>query len=254
MKERILIYGPPKVGISSFLAGIPTGKFIELGNGLSRHNIERVPVSSYEKIILFLNQRLQAVKEDDSQKYIIFDHLLGLEQVIFKHVCEKHPLSPDKKNSSIESIPYGKGYTLALELLSDLLALLDRVIAKKGVGVIIAAHATRVNYSTPFMENLTSYTPMISSTRKIGSRQEQTTFDILKVWMDAILFVEQQNFITGGFGKTDDFNLDDRVIFTKRKPWFEAGCRFDWPDTIPFKTEVFNSYLGLKENDPTKPD
>lgn len=229
MSKCIIIYGPSKIGISSFLSKAPECIFINPGNGLKHLNCKTIKDStSYGVIMDTLDKMLKMEKSKFPFKYIVIDHLIGLESLIFKHVCEVN------KISHVDYFNYGKGHQIAFIMLQDLLAKIEKLADEKDLTIFLVGHSISESYSSLFQENLTQ--SVLYTTIK---PPKESVNDWLKIWSDAMVYVDDYNLVMGGYN-IESMSSDRAIsIYTEKRPSFEAGNRFGWPFWVNLKWEDF---------------
>ena len=134
---RILIYGEPKVGKSSFAAASPNPLFLDIEKGLDNLNVAKVAV---ENMFDFNNACDAFLKQDHDFKTLVIDSADWLEALIHQDIVEKSKADSitDKSNAATS---YGQGYIKAASNLSKVLEKLDNIRLTKRVSIIIIAHA-----------------------------------------------------------------------------------------------------------------
>ena len=251
MAKRIIIYGPSKVGISSFLAENKAALFIDTFNSLGHLDVKKPKNSSSLELIYATIDKLIVTNKDTPEKNpydtLVIDHLLGLERLIYKYVCKKNNIE------DLEYFKYGKGHHLAFIELQRFLDKLDQLSRHdvKPMNVVIAAHATTELYTTLYQEN-TAHS-VLSTT--IKPPKENVT-EYLKAWSDGLFYVDDYNTVTGGYFRNPELEttVDSARIFTKSRPNFDAGSRFVKAPEVPLKWEYFSIALnwGEKVAEPVK--
>jgi hypothetical protein len=265
MTKRIIVYGPSKIGISSFLAKNEQALFIDTFDSLGRFSnkirivdtktprykkvkisdteikqIQLTPLESLYQIIRRLNNyNNEPIEKNQYYEYntLIIDSLFGLEQIIHNHICAAN------KIDDIEYLKYGKGHHLAYLELKRFLEKLDELARNpiKPMNVIIAAHSTIETYTTLYQEN-TSRSVLSTSIKP----PKENVAEFLKVWSDGLLYVDDFNTVTGGYFRQ---NLEEITgcsvkIFTKARPNFDAGCNFIESATINLTWQELQNFLG----------
>lgn len=139
---KLLIWGPPAVGKSTFAAGAEDAIFIEAEDRTGHLDVARLPVKSWEEV--FEAIKAVATAEGRPYKTIVFDTIDAMELLLFEF------LARDAGESSHEDIGGGwfKFRTPMLKQLKRFVNQLDR-LTHKGFQVVILAHAQTKSYQPP---------------------------------------------------------------------------------------------------------
>ena len=132
---RIMIYGSEGVGKSTFAALAPNPVFVQTEDGLSEIDCSKFPLAkSFDDVVL----QLQAVR-DEQHDYgtVVIDSLDWLERLVWDRVCADYGVKSIEKADG----GYGKGYVHALTYWRQIVSLLNDIRARKGMAVILIAHA-----------------------------------------------------------------------------------------------------------------
>ncbi len=106
-----LTYGTSGVGKTTFAANMPSPVFIQTEDGAGNLTLQAFPIAkSYDDVM----SAITALCEKHEYQTVVIDSLDHLEPLIWKKVCE------DNNVKSIEQLTYGKGYTMALDLITEL--------------------------------------------------------------------------------------------------------------------------------------
>ena len=144
-----------------------------------------------------------------------------LEPLIWGEVCRKL----DKP--SIESIPYGKGYTEALPIWREFLDTLDRLRAR-GMATILIAHSEIKRFDAPDSDPFDRY----------QIKLHKGAAALVQEWADVIGFAQFETTVKKtdtGFGatRTRGIGTGRRLLHVVEKPAYVAKNRYGLPDTLP---------------------
>jgi hypothetical protein len=230
---RVLVVGVEGVGKSTFAANAPSPVFLAPEDGTASLDVARLPEPQHWTDIFDAVELLS--REAHSFKTLVVDTVDWAEPLCWKSVCE------DGKKSSIEDFGYGKGYTAALERWRMLLSRLDALRERKGMHIILLAHAQVRTFKNPDIE--------IGDYDRYELKLHQKTSGVLKEWSDAVLFANYETLVK----RDKDNDLDHksrgrgifdgkRVLHTTRHAAWDAKNRYELPHTIPLSWEAFWSH------------
>ena len=222
---RIMIYGSEGVGKSTFAALAPNPVFVQTEDGLSEIDCSKFPLAkSFDDVVL----QLQAVR-DEQHDYgtVVIDSLDWLERLVWDRVCA------DYGGKSIEKADggYGKGYVHALTYWRQIVSLLNDIRARKGMAVILIAHAAVERFEDPEHAAYDRYTP----------RLHKKACSLVCEWVDAVLFASRRMRVDSTTGKAAPVGADggERILRTNGSPACIAKNRFGLPTELPLSWSAF---------------
>lgn len=210
---RLLIYGSEGVGKSSWCASAPKPVFIPTEDGLDQIDCESFPLANtYDE---FINHLTALVNEDHEYRTVVIDSLDWLERLIWDHLCKLYGAK------SIEKIEggYGKGYAIALTYWRNVIDLLRILREKKGMIVIMIAHAKVETYSDPESTSFNRFSP----------RLHKAATALICEWCDAILLATRE------LGAARGDKGGDRIIRTIGSASCVAKNRYSLPEVLPLE-------------------
>lgn len=217
---RILIYGPPKMGKSTFASLAPAPVFIQTEDGLDAIDVPAFPLAQSFGDVLNAIEQL-ATQEHDRQT-VVMDSADWLERLIHNQVCKEQNVK------SLESIGYGKGYVFAIDMWRQYIDATNYLRDNKNMVVINIAHSQIKRFENPETDAYDRY----------QIKMHDKASALLMENSDVILFVNEQVNITKsqeGFSKrVRAIGEGERVLYTESRPSFVAGNRFSLPAEIPF--------------------
>lgn len=220
LPPRILIYGPPKLGKSTFGSLAPAPVFIQTEDGLDALGVDAFPLA--EKFSDVLSAIGQLAEEEHAFQTVVVDSTDWLEKLIHKQVCE------EKKVASLEDIGYGKGYMFALDLWRQYLDGLNYLRTERSMVVIQIAHSQIKRFENPETDSYDRH----------QIKMHEKASALLMEQSDIILFVNEQVHVKKaqeGFSERKRaVGTGDRVLYTEGRPSFVAGNRYSLPAEIPF--------------------
>lgn len=218
---RILIFGPHGVGKSTFGADAPSPIFLPTEDGLGMLDVPRFPIpASFDEAMECMNV---LATEQHSYTTLVQDTLDWLEPMIWQKVCQMNGVG------TIEAIPYGKGYAMALDLWRDYLSAINYLRDERGMMIIQIAHTEIKRFESPDSD---AYDRYVIKLHKGASA-------LVQEHSDCVFFVNYKTSVTQedvGFNQKRKraIGSGQRVIYTQEKPAFTSKNRYGLPDSIPF--------------------
>jgi hypothetical protein len=239
---RIVMYGTPKIGKTTFAASIPDNIIMDIEGGSGFHDVARVEKDQLNTYIDFKNWLAQIETGQHAFKVLTIDTVDWLEKLVFTHAAQTHG------KQSISDVPYGAGYGTAQDIWRSVLDTLDRIRDTRGMMVLMLAHEQQRKINDPQVGTYDKFTIKLQD-KDNGS----TSASIIKEWCDAILFVDLETFVqsekAGGMGqKVNRAMGGERVIHTVEAPAFLAGNRYGLPAQLPFTWAALSGALGEAMN------
>lgn len=228
---RALLFGPEKIGKSTFGSEAPKPIFICAEEGTENLDVARMRredggmPETWQDVL----DGVHALEvEQHDFKTVVLDTLDWMEPLIWRHLCVEH------KATSIEEVGggYGRGYAAAVDEWRKLLSALERVRAIKGMHVILLAHSWVKNFKDPESEGYDRYQLKINE--KAAAK--------IKEWPDAVLFTNYRTFAVTDKKTKRVRGVDDgaRVIYTTRRAAFDAGNRYSLPHEMNLSWSEFH--------------
>lgn len=222
---RIMIYGSEGVEKSTFAALAPNPVFVQTEDGLSEIDCSKFPLAkSFDDVVL----QLQAVR-DEQHDYgtVVIDSLDWLERLVWDRVCADYGVKSIEKADG----GYGKGYVHALTYWRQIVSLLNDIRARKGMAVILIAHAAVERFEDPEHAAYDRYTP----------RLHKKACSLVCEWVDAVLFASRRMRVDSTTGKAAPVGADggERILRTNGSPACIAKNRFGLPTELPLSWSAF---------------
>lgn len=220
---RVLAYGVPGVGKSSFGAASPRPIFLASEDGTSHLDVERFPSPLAWQDVIDATDAL--LRDDHSYKTIVLDTLDWMEPLVWRHVAAMH------RADSIDAIPFGRGFNEAVTVWRSLLARLDRLVSVRRMNVVMLAHAVIKRVDDPQTGPFDRY--------RIPLHEKSA--DVLREWVDALLFARHEVKTVERNGKTRGVSSGHRVLHTTWTAAYDAKNRFDLPEVLPLDWSEFEA-------------
>lgn len=231
---RVLAYGPPGVGKTTFGASAPKPIFIQTEDGADIVGADRLPrPETYSDVEAQLEM---IIKEDHDYSTLVIDSLDWLEPLVYRHVCETH------KWKHIEDPGYGKGYQIAGDVWRRFVSGVNAVRDQKNMIIIILAHSQVKRFEDPDSEPYDRY--------EIKTHKNASA--VMMEHCDLIGFCTYQTTVKEtdtGFGRkrTRAMSTGERVIKTQAAPAFIAKSRYPIPAELPLDWNALEAAIFSKE-------
>ncbi|VTS03354.1 ATP-binding protein [Tuwongella immobilis] len=174
---RLLIYGTPGIGKSTFGSQAPNPIFLPTEDGLDVIDCAKFPLmTNYSEVREAL---VELYREKHDFETLVVDSLDWLERLVWAKTCEKFGV----KNIEKVDGGWGKGYILALDLWNETIDLLSQLRLDRGMAIILIAHAKVEKFEDP--EAAMSYD-------RYSPRLHKHASAMFIEWCDAILFATRK--------------------------------------------------------------
>lgn len=227
---RLVIYGTDGVGKSTFAAHAPSPIFIPTEGGISTIRVPAFPIATEFSQVL---DALTALSMDEHPyQTVVLDSLDWLERLIHEYTAR------EKGKDSIEDLPYGRGFTFALEHWRNVLRGLD-FLRGRGMTVICIAHAEIKRFDAPDSEPYERY----------QLKLHKGASALLREWADVVGFAHREVFTQkadAGFNKVivRGVGSGTRLLALDERPSYHAKNRYSLPEKIPLSWQSFVTALA----------
>ena len=225
---RIMVYGQEGVGKSTFGASAPGAIFVQTEDGLGEIDTCKFPLAqNFGDVVAALT----ALRDEDHNfRTVVIDSLDWLERLIFDEVCKEFGVRSIEKADG----GYGKGYVDALVHWRKVLAILDDLRNKRGMMVILLAHAKVERFEDPENMAYDRYAP----------RLHKHAASLISEWVDAVMFATKRMRVskdgdTRAIAAPIGADGGERVLRTNGSPACVAKNRFGLPNEIPLLWDAF---------------
>lgn len=194
--HTILVYGPSKIGKSTWCAQAEGALFLATEAGLNNLDVFQVPIGSWED---FLNACKEVAEGKHNFKTIIVDTIDNAYRMCAEYICQKFKIEHES------DLGYGKGYAL---VNNEFYRVLNK-LALLPYGLYLISHSQERELETR-TGKLTRIVPTLPEKAR----------KIVIGMVDVILFCDLE-LVTGADGKP----TQKRVLRTKPNVNYEAGDR-----------------------------
>jgi len=229
---RMVIYGGHGIGKSTLASQFPAPIFISTEDGLDSLDVTSFPKSSHVNDVVSNIKTL--IKEDHNFKTVVIDSVDWLiEPLIISNVESSH---------EAKDLAYGKGQMLVAEEFREILQGLDVLRLKRGMNVVLIAHAAVVKFEDPRTEPYDRYQP------KLPNRCNA----LLQEWADVIAFAAFKVIIRKsdtGFNnqKTRGVTTGERLLHFVENPAYAAKNRYSCPSEIEMTIENLEKLIPISK-------
>lgn len=222
--RRVLLYGTHGIGKTTLGAACDSPIFIPTEDGLAEIEAPRFPLC--ESLEAF-NAAVAALASHPHEfRTVVLDSADWLERLIWQDVARA------ERTSSIDAIPYGKGFGMARDRFAQVLASLDRLRNEFGMGVLLIAHAAIERFQNPETDPYDRFAPKL----------HKHTSALVQEWADEVLFCSYKVVTrTSGEGfnkRTKGLGSGERVIYAEERPGHVAKSRCGLRPEIPFDQDL----------------
>ena len=227
---RLVIFGEPKVGKTSFAAKAPSPLLIQTEDGAAGLRIPKIPKTpckDWEELIEALSQ---VRSQEHGLKTLIIDTLDKAEHLAQKQVLRK---VFDRKKDKY--MAFYKGPIMAGEMISEVLYYLDCIRSEKGMNIILIAHDGLQQGANALGEDFKKWAPSLS----------KYAWNRVRDWADQIGHAQSQFAVIDGKAKELG---KDRWLHFRGSPGRDAGCRvgYEMPEKIKLNWDEYQSHMGDK--------
>ena len=232
----LVFFGVEGIGKSTIASKMPNPLFLDTEGGTVRLNVRRIRIKTWEDLLA----AIKYVSENPGLcKTLVIDTADWAELQCIQYVCNKNRVS------SIEAIPFGKGYTFIADEFSSLLKQLS-ALRDQGIHIVVIAHAKPRKFELP---------------EEIGGQYDRYEMKLskqvaplLKEWCDALFFCNYKTYVVTTESNTKKATGGKRVMYTSHNPCWDAKNRFGLKEELDLDIKEISHLFaeeGVKE--PEKP-
>jgi hypothetical protein len=231
---RILIYGPDKVGKTSWAVGARPPLYnkgaddaivLQTESGAELIDVARFPLAETWDDVLGAVDELSTGEHKYSK--LVVDSVDWLEGLARDYVCAKHG------KSNLEAFGFGKGYSLVFDEMRTLLFKLERLRVDRKMHIIGVAHSAIRTFKNPEGPDFDRYEA------KLQASNNANVAGLWKEWPEYVLFANFEVLTNDKDGKVKGVTSPSRYIGTRRTAAYDAGSRLAIPEKLPLDWATF---------------
>lgn len=232
---KIVIYGEDGVGKTKFACGAPNPIVVGTEDGAHRYGATETPVA---KSLQDLEDTLLELASTKGAGYktLVLDAMDGIETLVERATCK------EKKVDSLEDIGYGKGTMFMRDRFLKFLDLVDTCRTEGGMNVIMIAHSHVKKINDPSQP-----APYDRHQLKLDDKNAAK----IREWSDAVLFACNETFVKTDKSGNKGKGIGDgkRIMFTERRPAYDAKNRDGLPHKMDLSFDAFNEAINRSDAD-----
>lgn len=224
----VLIYGTDGIGKSTFGADAPNPIFIGNEDGTNFIDVARMP--SCKDWFSFREQLVEILTGEHDFKTLVIDSLDWLETLMHKSICETYKV----KSINNAAGGFGNGLKEALTEWAKIKDTLNSIREKRKMNIILIAHAENIPFNDPTTQ---------ATYDRYQLKIDKKAAAFFKEYVDFLLFANFEITTAKEGNKTRAFGDGMRLLYTERRPGFDAKSRKSLPFSMPLSWADFEKSL-----------
>jgi hypothetical protein len=223
--DKVFLYGIEGVGKSTFAAAAPNPIFIAAEDGI--RNLDPVPESfpTPEKFQDVLDAIAELETAQHGYQTLVIDTIDYVDGLIRDEVCRRNGWTAEEFDA------YGRGLKVTPDEHRRMIAAVDRLVAARGMNVVVMAHARTKNFKNPAGADYLRYEPNLGG---------DVAPALWKYWAEAVLFGTHEAFVQVSKSGSEDpalkrgkgVSTGRRVIYTEWNAAYDAKNRYGLPPVL----------------------
>jgi len=234
---KILIYGEPGVGKTTFSTSAPKSILFNIEKGgADRIECFRMFQKEPETLQEIAEAINALIEQDHDFKWIAVDTIDWLEMMLMDEICRVN------KVARIDALAYGKGYQIMLEYWQRFIKKLEELQEKRKMGVILIAHDQITQVRDPLTDPYDRHSLALN----------KNSANIITQWVEEIGFVHKELAVvtySENFGqkKKKAISENERIIsFDPCNESYLSKTRIGMPAKIALDWAEFEKHLYSK--------
>lgn len=230
-------YGPEGVGKSTLGAKSDRPIFITPEGGVDQltdandHPCEEMPnIISWDDLTKAI---VSLSTEQHNFKTLVLDSADWIEGL-----CHQKIIGTSGKTITTVNGGYGAGYRAAQNMHQDLIKSLEALRERKGMNIIVTAHAHVKAVKDPEMNE--DYDAFEIKCHEFVS-------SLWREWVDGLFFIRFKTFVKSAEAndtkRARAFSDGSRVLYTIKQPSFQAKNRYGLPPEMEFTQSFWNDFM-----------
>lgn len=227
LPPRIILFGTPKVGKSTFCSNIPNCLFLDAEGGTGNLKVARVERDNLQTLADIHSVLDALLVQEHSFTALVIDSIDFMEKTLQEAAACEHDCKEFGK------IGYGKGDVTVVGMWRQITQKLDALRERRGIAIVMIAHETVKKINEPETDAYDRFSLAMAP----------KSVELLEAWADAILFAKVEVYTSKkkeGLKEKVTAVEGDRVLLTRNQPHHLAGNRYNLPETIPFTWDAFS--------------
>jgi hypothetical protein len=236
---RVLIYGEPGCGKTTFASKSESPLFISQEGGADQLNVDELQgISTWETLKKGLHDVLT---QPHDFKTLVLDSADWIEKLAHQAIIGTSGKDIIRANGG-----YGAGFRDSERMHKELIDMLSSIREKRNMGIVVTAHAHVKPVKDPSM--MQDYDAFEIKTHELVS-------SLWREWVDALLFVRFRTFVKESeSSKARALSDGTRVMFTVKQPSFQAKNRYGLPPEMPFGFDAWDEFIKYATTGSEKQD
>lgn len=231
--ERIVLYGTPGIGKTTFIADMPNMLLLDLERGslkipyVRRNKKPLTTFVEFEGALEFLR--------NGKHSFTSFgiDTIDALESMIQQHLCARDGVD----SIELAAKGFGRGPTAAMEKMRVVLSKIDDIVSSRNMHFVGVAH-----HRLEMVKNPSGY-----DYQRHSLKLHDKVTPIVMAYPDHVLFASRKMIVSETMfdqNRARAIKSGDRVLRTEEGPTHVAKTRARLPDPIPLSWHDFVCHLG----------
>lgn len=225
---KIVVYGVPGLGKTTFGCTFESPILLRTEDGAAALDVPTFPSVAVGLGDIF--DAAYALLNEHPYRTLVVDSLDWMEPLVWANTIARLNESRDRPVKSIEQVGYGKGYVEADAEWRNVLRCFELLRLRRGMAIVLVAHSEIKRHEPPDEDPYDRY----------QIKLHKRGLAILDEWADMMLFANYkaaERVLTKDGGQKGESKYrakgsGERVLFTSKRPAFEAKSRWPLPHDI----------------------